>query len=123
MRSPETCPSCERVLDPDPQTIAHIRTCPRCFRLVSELSATCSDPRLALQAARELGTFELSEEVRAHLERCLACALDRIAFDDLDLTAIDPDPEWARKVKDSFRTSHLEPKKSTNSEPIRRTRH
>ena len=99
----EPCPTHDRLIDPDPATIAHVLACSRCQRVVRSLRPTCSDPALGLLlSTRRLGISRLPAGLQEHLETCLACALERLALQNLDDGAITPDVDWTRRVKNAF---------------------
>lgn len=57
----------------------------------------CIDPTLGQAATRQLGQ-PLDASTAAHIETCLACQLERLAFDDLSVDAVGPTREFAAQL-------------------------
>jgi hypothetical protein len=58
----------------------------------------CTEPSLGALATQALGQVQPAT-VTAHITTCLACQLQRVAFDELNTRAIPPQPDLRSQLR------------------------
>lgn len=70
----------------------------------------CTDPTLGQRASLALGrSLAHDRALREHIEHCLACQLERRAYDSLDPHRVEPSPGLAERIAETVRRAARTP--------------
>lgn len=91
--------------------LAHLRRCHACRAAwfhAGAWKAGCSDPRAGALASRSLGDADAqTAEVRDHVSKCLACALERRAWEACEASRATPTPALTRRLRAALREKSM----------------
>ncbi|ETW97497.1 MAG: hypothetical protein ETSY1_22450 [Candidatus Entotheonella factor] len=98
MKTIELCPQGMSLSGDETGLLEHASTCEICQAQVRLLKPACTYPALGFLVSITLGEPVSLPELIAHLDRCLACRLERLGFESLDEHMVVPRAAWLSRM-------------------------